>query len=72
MKGKVLTKREYLELSKIKEKLEDILRIEKEEKKKRVFESAFGLLKNSFEGKDSLDYVTELRKEWRNDRRFFS
>lgn len=71
----ILSKKNYFDLIKIKEKLEKILITEEgkfsvislddTKKKKGSFEKAFGILKNSFGKNSSLSYITKLRKIWR-------
>lgn len=66
MENIALTKREYSELLEIKKRLEEILKT-KEKKispKKEGFLRAFGILKGEYK-RDSLDYISKLRKEWR-------
>jgi|GEM_PF-3595500 len=60
----IIDEKEYLELVKLKDILEKILRLkEKRPPKTNGFLKAFGVLKK-IKG-NSLVYVTKLRKEWR-------
>lgn len=67
METVTFTKKEYTELLTIKNKLDSILA----EKKATMYpngdslKNAFGILRDSFEGGDTLDYINKLRKEWR-------
>ena len=64
-----LDKKEYSELTRIKDIIEKILNSAKARKtvklKEDGFSKAFGVLKNDIKG-NSLDYICKLRKEWRN------
>jgi hypothetical protein len=60
----IVDEKEYLELMRVKDILEKILRLRgKKSPKKNGFLNAFGILKE-IKG-DSVSYVSKLRKEWR-------
>jgi hypothetical protein len=60
-----LNKKEYSELLKMKKLLEKILASKIERNKIEIPESSFGILRNSFGKKNSVFYVSEMRKSWR-------
>ena len=62
-----LDKKKYSELIRDRDIIERILSSTREKRtfKKNGFTEAFGILKNRFKG-NSLDYISKLRKEWRN------
>jgi hypothetical protein len=60
----IINEKEYLELMRVKDILEKILKLRRKKPPKRDgFLKAFGILKE-IKG-DSLSYVNNLRKEWR-------
>ena len=63
---KMMYKKEYSELVKMRDIIERILSSAKEKRisNKDNFLEAFGVLKDSFK-ENSLDYISKLRKEWR-------
>jgi len=64
METVTLNKKEYAELLRMRRLLEEILAL-KIKKKREIPEKTFGILKESFGKKNSVFYVSKMRKSWR-------